>query len=389
MSGHDECMEQDLTQISFLDANQQRESHVSRILVAFIFSSVLIAGCCTTGSVQSLPNQKSVSVLIASTGLRDQTDGFSTDYQVNNRIVLKPPIASGDQGAVDQALVDRCTGSGNEAFLVAIAAGLVKALVQTAFVAADNKLEEALKEYQATFDGKVSTALVRRAGTGEILRNTVCFRFVRGSYDPKGKSKKDLKLDFDFLAEVKLIGGGVAYQIVPLRLMTDDPAAKRGEKVAYALSIGSRSFFVDGIDVGRQLEYPETTLVTGHYKASAAENPSTREAMFVPVIKRWRYAEKMDAKPSPYLFQDLPIFSIPGRINRANDDPSSIARFEFKVAEAGGGGSKKNLQYWRTFLSKAGGGIADASLSAVTELLTPEEPEDEEADDNDDNVEGD
>lgn len=358
-------------------------------------ASFAIVSCASVGSVGKGPDETPAPkrVKLATVILMDGS------HAAGEKLAHTVRTASGDEvtigglsvdGTSDSNVLNHCLGpqraAGESAFLGAALPLIVKPLIQVLFAQIDSNLEKQLKAYTQQHSAQKSAGMLlvdHKVPSGPVVTGPAikCIRFVRGSYVKSTDDIDGMKLDidFDYLGQVKLIGGREmqldgtkqiadyqAMQIAPIRVKTNQPSVKKADKVAYSLALKITGTQSDG-RINKYSDPIETVLVTGKYKAVKNDRKPTT---YTERVREYPYfATERDTHSG-----DLPILPLPGEID-ANGASSGLANLQFTLTETGSGARKARIETWRTFLGKAGDDIADAVSSAVGELVNPEEDE--------------
>ena len=370
-----------------------------------------VAGCAhSSGADEPTTTQKKVTftAIISADGKKRQVkdsngstltqlaDGFSTPAVLvlqSGQKVLIPRIP--DQDVVGKSTHENtkflkyCTGETDEAAVAAVVLPLIiKPLIKLLFGLADKKLEKELKAYNKEYEHSAALAFLRVQGSQSsrpvvLGSNVRCFRFVRGWYYKPNQNNEepvDAQIDFDFVAQIKLVGGRKlqpnvdaftdfqAMQIVPYRTMTNQPSVKKADKVSYALSAKVQGInFSDG--AYKFVEQFDRVITKGSFKPGNGD----KDHEFVQNTTHYPH---WDPDKHTAISSELPLLPLPGNISESGSE-SGLANFQIKVAEAGTGRRKARLDAWRKFLGEAKDDVSDTLASAVGELVKEEEAEED------------
>jgi hypothetical protein len=316
--------------------------------------------------------------------------GKPTGYKVADKFIL-PKINETDTASFNRlnAVCDlgfntRAAGGGESA-LIALFGALIKPLFGFMFHKADKAIDTKLEGYKAEWSAGMTVSLFQTDAGGTLMPKYRCIRISRVS-EVSDQPNDVAKLDFDALFLVHWLPRNQSWQLVPLRVFTDDPVA-RGDKVKFAMSLAGSAISVDE-GRGDTQTLPEAVILKGGYKIATDSDPTNgTESTTYPVavcdlIKNNLVVPasflnsqidpcKIEDQPpkSPSLVSNVTALAIPGTIPQGNAMDGSAANLVFKVAEVGEGRRKGRLEDWKTFIGKAGDGISDALTTAISGLL--------------------
>lgn len=277
-------------------------------------------------------------------------------------------------------------GGGEAGVLVALFGALLKPLFGMVFHKADQAIDAKIEAYKAEWSTGMTASLFVTDASGTVMPRYRCLRVVRVSEDGDAPAD-EAKIDFDAMFLVHWLPKSQSWQLLPLRVFTDDPAAQ-GTAVKYAMSLaGSAAGVKDGRGIVDSLT--ESVILKGGYSIDAAakvtsgkpktsypipvcdllESKLATSAVFRSDASFAKCNSERMGKATDALVSNYTALAIPGQLPVGKSGEGSAVNVVLKVAEVGQGKKLDQLKAWKTFLSKAGDGISGALTTAITDLI--------------------